>query len=464
VLAPLASLGIFILFGIVGYAVVSVTRAQRDETVTLLSPAVGAALIILVSMLINYLGVPIRVFALPLGVLLLALSIVVLVAFRIDRRAAPLWPIAVVLLAAFILAGWPLFEFGFDWLSYANGDMNTYVFGAARMFEHGFLVQPDARAYAANRDAVQTLFGLDVLYNQRSGAENLLAFAMGALKLDGYRAFMPLMLSLHLTLISAATAFACVNHAKSRIPLIVCCMLSVSPLLTLGTEYQLFGQVPGLALLIASLLLFCVPLTRPGGYRPGEALLAAIVLAAFAAVYPEMAPFLFLGIAALLVTLLVQRRLDFKRTVLWTGLTTAASACLLNVHLSTFLNMVWVVLTFHQGTFGGGLFPYYLVPSGLADFFGLLPQSVLIREPFLSLEIATGALLLLVSLFATFRLAAQREIVAFGMFALYCGAAIEFRNQSGFGLFKLAMYIQPFLVPTMVIWWNSYTQRVAGRS
>ena len=49
-LALSAALGMFLFFGVVGYALVIVTAARRDEMLVLLSPAIGVAAVVLPTM------------------------------------------------------------------------------------------------------------------------------------------------------------------------------------------------------------------------------------------------------------------------------------------------------------------------------------------------------------------------------------------------------------------------------
>jgi hypothetical protein len=462
-LALLAAIGIFLFFGIVGYALVTVTAGYQNEMLTLVSPALGVAVVTLLTMFLNYLGAPVKSLGFPLAVALLATSIGIVIRSKTRRFPRSLYVIAAVLLGALMLSGWPFLEFGFDWVSYANGDMSTYVYGATRMFEHGFLVFPDPNAYVQNREAIETLYGLDVLYDNRTGAENVLAFVMALLHLDGYRAYMPLMLAFHLMLISAATALAFVRSKGLQVPLAICLLLSVSALTTLGTEYQLLAQVPGLALLAVSLILICAPIRcRSAAYFVRRACLCAVALAGLEAIYPEIVPFL--GLAVLMFFGLSVRRkaVSIAESAKWVGAVVALAAAFLNFHLSTFWNMLSVSLSFEQSAGMAGSFPDYLVPSGIANLFGLTPVASPASEPWQSLAIAAGLFLLAFAVLGTILMITRGEVAAFGCFAFLLGGVLLFHHQNGFGLYKLAMYLQPFLIPTVVIWWADRHPSASG--
>lgn len=467
-IAFLTAVALFLYFGVIGYAISLVLVRGRDELHVLLSPTIGVAAIILITMVVNFAGAPVGAFGAPLAALLLIASAAVIVRRRAFGLPRSLVPIGAALLGALVLTGRPFFEFGFDWVSYVNDDMNLYVSEARRIFEHGFLYVPDVQSFVQNRDATQTAYMHYVITNARSGAENLLAFVMAALRLDGYRAYMPLMLALHLTLISAATALAYVRPTHPRVPLAVCILLGVSGLTTLGTVYQLFAQVIGLPLFVACLVFACSPAPEaPRLRRVGGAALCAIVLAAEAAVYPEIVTMLAVGVLSFFGVAVARKTVRLRDAAAWLGAVAAGAVLLLNVHASTFANMMYATLRF--GT-GAGLkgdaashFPYYLLPSGLPDLFGIIPLAGGPSEPWLSIAIVLGAGLFVCLLLATSSLIKRGEVVGFGSFAVLFAALALVVNRNDFGLFKLAMYAQPLFIPALVMWWSYRSERRPAR-
>jgi hypothetical protein len=462
--AFLAAIALFLYFGAIGYAITIVTVNGRDELRVLLAPTIGAAAIILIVMFVNYFGVPVGSFGGPLAAALLIASAAVIARAKAFALPRSLIPIGATLLGALVLTGRPFFEFGFDWVSYVNDDMSLYVSSARRIFEHGFLTSPDAQSFLQNRDASYPAYLQYVINNARSGSENLLAFVMAVLRTDGYRAYMPLMLALHLALISAATALTYVRPGHRRVPLAACVLLGVSALTTLGTEYQLIAQVIGLALFTGCLALLCSP---PAGASPrsfiGSCALCAIVLAAEAAAYPELIVILGVAVGLFFVVRIATRAVAFGDAVRWLAGVALGTAVLLNVHVSTFANMMYTTLRFGTGAGARGAptshFPYYLIPSGLPDLFGILPIAGAPPEPWLSAAIALGAALLVVVVIATVSLLRRGEIAAFGSFAMLFAALPLILNRNDFGLFKLAMYAQPLFLPTMIMWWHYACER-----
>jgi hypothetical protein len=125
---------------------------------------------------------------------------------------------------------------------------------------------------------------------------------------------------------------------------------------------------------------------------------------------------------------------------------------LLNAYLGTVLRYLAHQATARpQGGLVTEIFPYYLLPTGLANLWGLLPLSgPWPDEPWLSIRIVLGAILLAgaaVGVCWMARWAHPAAVVSIVMFGL---AGWLFHEHFGFGLFKLAMYIQPFLLATIV--------------
>lgn len=454
--ALLLSVGMFVYLGIVGYALVALTAGRPDDRLVLFSPTLGAAVVTLAVMFVNYLGVPVKSFGLPLAVFLLLVSIGIIARTKYRVFSRSVYVIAGIVLAALFLSGRPLLEFGFDWLSFANSDMDTYVHGAARIFEHGFLTGPQTATYVQNRDAVQVLYELNVLLNNRSGVENLLAFGMAAFGLDGYHTYMPLILALQSALICATTALVCGRATSSYVPLATAAVAGASALVTLGSDLQLIAQVAGLALMVAALSFLCTLDPRwPLRSFVGHAVLCAVPVAALAAVYPEVVPVLAVAVALFFAVALLRRNVGFMKVITWFAAVGAVVLVLLNFHLSTCLNMIALTLKFGNATGGPTkLFPQYLVPSGVAHLFGLSPIALSLKEPVLSITIALGLALLAVTVVAVVLMMIRQQIAAFGCFALLLVIVALARSQNGFGLYKAAMYLQPFLIPTLVRWWG----------
>jgi hypothetical protein len=101
------------------------------------------------------------------------------------------------------------------------------------------------------------------------------------------------------------------------------------------------------------------------------------------------------------------------------------------------------------------------VPSGLANLWGFVPIGTRSShvDVDLDLGIAAGGMLLLAGAIASAWQAWKGEPAAvFSMIMLVIGARL-FIGDGDFGLFKLAMYIQPFLLSSLVLAWFQFSNR-----
>jgi hypothetical protein len=455
--AIVLTMSLFAFWAAVGYAALGLLRpGARPLANALLAPAAGLALTLLPVFLLNRAGVPVGRLAWPVAGGLAAAAAVLV--WRC-RPAAP--PRRYALFAAsFVVAlgltGRPLLEFGFDWLSYCNGDMANYCCSAERVLRHGFNDAPTSPELNSGREYAQVYWLPSVPGMVRPGSELLLAWACGLSGLAAPQAFMTIMLAFHLVLVSAAGALVCRDPGDEGAALLTCGLAEASALVTLGTLYQLIAQVAGLALLAGATTALLRPtagLSRPEILRRG--LLVGTFASALLVIYPEILPFLILAWS--LHGAASWRRGEARAAGLAGTVGTAAAFVL--VVLNTYLAGPLVFLlgqakfTAAAGPLLNGLFPYYLLPSGLANLWGLAAIGHLPGEPWLSAGTVAGAGLLLLAAAAALRGAWQaRPAAAVALTMLAVGAVLRLR-QDGFGMFKLAMFVQPFLLATVASAW-----------
>ena len=105
------------------------------------------------------------------------------------------------------------------------------------------------------------------------------------------------------------------------------------------------------------------------------------------------------------------------------------------------------------------LFPYYLLPSGLANLWGFQPIAPFTGKPWLSTSIVLGALLLVAVSVAAFWQLWKLNPSATVLVVMLLLAARLVQQRSDFGLFKLAMFAQPFLIGTLVVSWLALAER-----
>jgi hypothetical protein len=464
--APLLSLALFAFFSLVGFSLLEVLGSRRSRLRNaLLAPGAGAAAIVLPLFTLFRLNCPVRRFALAYAISLAVAAAVILWRRRAVLPLRQLKPFLIVFAVAFLMTGYPLFHYGFNWVSYVNDDMLTYVQSAHRFADHGLFELPDTRAVLEDRDNAANYWYWYAIEGARPGSDLLLAWVISLTGLTGPQIYMPVMLALHLGLISALGALVLRNR-RFRLPAVVCCAwLAVSPLNTFGTVYQLMAQVFGLMLMIVVGTILLEPFrvaTARQSIRFG--LLAGLILAALVVVYFEIIPFLPAAFVAFHVLQLIRKRETVKSAIV--ALTTAAlviAVLLRTWALNAGVFLVWqATRSLGVENLDMSLFPFYLVPSGLANLWGLIPIGSTASATDLNWCIALGMVLLLAAMVGSAWQAWKGEPAAVFSVVMLAVSFRLFAGSGDYGLHKLAMYIQPFLLSSMVLAWFQFSRRVSA--
>ncbi|MBD3881913.1 hypothetical protein IFO70_09115 [Phormidium tenue FACHB-886] len=454
---------LFVFWAVVGQAVLAILDRQDNLLRRmLLAPVVGIATMLLPLFWLNRLGLPVKTFGATLAIGLLAVSVGILWRVRPKLPWREYLPFTSIFLAALFLTGRPMLEFGFDWLSYANDDMANYCLAAERLLQYSFFSVPDIDQVMDGKDYSLFYWFMHVPGVIRTGSEFLLAWVCSWTGLTPHQVFMPTILALHVILISAVGALVAQTRALYQASLITCVLISISALNSLGTVYQLIAQVGGLALLSGTLTgLVALPPTANRAELIRWGILVGLLGSSLLITYPEVLPFLVLAFLLFAVVQRWRRQMHLGRSGLFLAAATLTCLLLLNSH---FLK----ALGFLQAQAGAGTkqvdlqesyFPYYLMPSGLANFWSLLQLSSFPKEPWLSVAIALGAFLLVTAVCVSlFLMRSGVPIASLTVVMLGIGLVLFWR-ENDFGLFKLAMFIQPFLIGTLVVWWVSTARR-----
>ena len=185
-----------------------------------------------------------------------------------------------------------------------------------------------------------------------------------------------------------------------------------------------------------------------------------IVISALFIWYPELLPFLGLGWALYAMSVALASR---ARAIKIVALASVVGVLVLALMNSYFFSAVQFMLK-QAGNAGitvasdagpvnemaGLTFPYFLLPSGLATFFGLTPLVGLgDHEWAQSINSAAFVISLIVSAWFLWGLpgALRRAMPVAGVFVVMFALAVTMAyGYKDFGLFKLAMYAQPFLL------------------
>ncbi|HEV7301549.1 MAG TPA: hypothetical protein VGN72_19450 [Tepidisphaeraceae bacterium] len=457
-----------------GYVLMRALDVTRNKLQSvLLAPPLGVVCTVLPVFFVNRMGIPVKTLALPVTLLLIVVAGAGLWwAHRRDtaglmrplpqrrRRRRP-WlnpytPFAVIILVALVLSGRPMLEFGFNWLSYCNEDMANYTMAAERFLHYGFFDIPPVEALTEGRNYNQNFWFMHARDAQRPGCELIIAWAAGTTGLTVHEVFMPAIIAMHGGLVSAAAGLVYRSRRRYRVALGACALMAVSALSTFGAMYQLIAQVAGLSILTLLAALLLRPLhTVQGRHVWRYGILTGIAGAGLLVIYPESAPFLGVSLVGYQVVQIVRRRgrAPWRRV---TGVVLFA-AVVVAVMMQTYsVNAVLFLLDQVQTGSANTdvqvkLFPYYLLPSGLANLWNLQMIATLPLEPFLSLTILTGLIATVAVVLLGARLAWRGEATATVMVVMFVVGVQLFQGRSAFGLYKLAMFLQPFMLGVVAI-------------
>jgi hypothetical protein len=330
--------------------------------------------------------------------------------------------------------------------------MTNYVLSAQDLLHHGLLASIDFRGLEHGRDYATVLTLMHVA-GARPGSDLLLAFVSQVTGRPAYQAFMPTILAFNLCGASAVGALALQATRRWWAAILAAGLLLISPLASYGVLQQLLGQVLGLGLGAA----LCALLMRPELHgedapRIGQLIPIALLSAGLVLGYPEMIPEVGLAYLAYVTVLAMRQQIKLSAMArLWLP-TMAIVVILLNSYFFTELNFLS-----NQSTHGLAaasyppLFGYVLVPSGLPSIFGMQVAPPGAGAPYLNLTIVLAIVGIAGALLASVAGARRGGAAALVLLVqAVLGALLVIKN-SDFGIFKLMMYAQPFLVALLAV-------------
>ncbi len=457
-MAVLLTWVLFVGWATVGLAVLKLGRFRWTVTTLLLAPTVGFATFVVFTYLLIRFGVPVRFTAVPIGVVFLALALAAL--WRARPAAAHAWRLwkrsrafGVVLVGTFGLTAWPLIGYGFDWVANGNDDMANYCLTATGYREHAFVEVPTVEDLHEGRDQSRAYWFFYILLQIRSGAEMLLALTSIWTGLSAQQVFMPVTVALNMSLVAAVGALAVAGTRRRWAGVLAGGMLGVSAASTYGVVQQLIAQVGGLALLCASLALVAGRFRRlRAGVLLRRSAACGVVFTALLVFYPEVTPILVGGCVALGLRDLARGRLD-RRHLAHASAAITVMVALMPVYLVGAASFLAV----QSGSTGASdasaeTFPYYLSPRGPALLWGLLPIAGPESAAMQNASIVLGFVLLVAVAVPTVTNFRGRRAFAAALVVFAALTAVLYAQRAAFGLFKIAMFAQPFLWAVVAAW------------
>jgi hypothetical protein len=463
-------LGLFVFFTVVGQALLSALKIRFGTLWSwFLAPTMGMSVVMLLANAGSKWGHPVRAIGPWIALLLGVASIAVFFWRRPVLPFRQLRPFAILLVLYLVYAGWPMFKFGFKWISYGNDDMANYTLGAERFLNNSYYFLPE-QTELEGRDYSQHFWFMHALQQIRPGSEMLLAWTCSITGLNPHQVFMPVIFTFTLLQLASVGALVLYQGRNRRLALISVALLAISPLFSLGTLYQLIAQVGGMALLFCS----CSLILRTIRFSWNTVLATAVMLAAMGVMYPEVSTFLGLAIVVYAVWLRYVQPAAFGlfgQRIL--GMVVIAFV-IMGTSTYEFIN---TLILQSLGSAGLGamadisqldglvLFPWTLVPSFIPMIFGLHAFGVVGSDPWLSVVIAIAMVMLgylVVRVVLTLRRGAPPAIL--GIIMVPLGVYLFTKGQD-FGLFKLGMFAQgviAFFLAQGVLWiWEKRGHRIA---
>ena len=450
-IAHLLVVSLFLYLAFVGQAVVSLLRPRLGVLWSwFIAPTVGLCLVIVILTRLNVWGIPVRTGGpwLTVGLAVFAAAI-----FWWRRPKLPwvqLLPFLFITCGYLLYAGWPMLRFGFSWISYGNDDMANYCLAAERFLQHGYYDIP-LPTDLEGRDYSQHYWFMHGLQQIRPGSELTIAWVASVTGLRAHQVFMPAILMLSMMQIFALGAVSIFRGRYRKVTLLAFFLFATSPLFGLGTLYQLIAQVGGISLLLAAAAVLVS--TRYLTWR--KVLLAGLITACLAILYPEVAPFLALSILLFALHVRTTERARFNRYVVFVGGAAVLTFLLIGTNTYQFINTL-VMQSLGSAGLGamavindqsGGLvlFPWTLVPSFIPMLFGLHPFGVVGVDPWISIQITIGLGFLGYALYRIYwNLKGKAPAGYIGVIMALTGFYLFLKGQD-FGLFKLAMFAQPVI-------------------
>ena len=349
-----------------------------------------------------------------------------------------------------------MFRYGLNWVSYCNDDMANYCLGGKLFLNHGFFDVPNWQTLIENRDASLNYWFMEVFGGIRAGSEELLAWVASITGLTTHQIFMPTILALQLVLIAGTAAMVLRDRTRRTSALMAASWTAVSALVALGTAYQLLAQVFGLSLLVGVVTVILSPFRhKPRKLLARISVMRGILAAALSVVYPEVLPFVVLSFLLYHFVLLFRRKELFRSLTLALGPIVGCTAVFSCVFLPGVISTLLRQTAAGQIKWETSLLPYYLMPSGFAYLWGFSHIGAPLDTLSLNSFILLGMFLFVLLLGGALALVWQGEAAPCIVLVMVAVALRLFWAGLDFGLFKIAMYIQPFLIASAVLSWRA---------
>lgn len=431
-----------------GWLILGFARIEDATMRGLLAPAVGMAVVTLVTTTSSLAGLPIKQ---SMWIIILMLGGSLFFVRRVTwsglRGVAGLNLLILVLNLCTVGIG--LIIFGTSWHGLINGDAATNSLAAQYFITHPFFAVPSIQSIISGIDYSPLSSVLYVSGGHRFGDVMLLGFSASLFNLNPDEVYMAHALAICCSLIAAAALLIYQRGAPAWKLIVAIVLLTLSPLGAYTYLNQLISQSGGLSLLLTAAVLLRILLDRPDSFARMIWPLA-IVIAALCQSYPESISLLALGMLLFGIYRARCHELPPMQDIIkWGAMLTLVVLVFLNVSLPN-------VLTHMLGALGSaakaqGLtaptaeFGYAFTPNFLPILFGFETLREGIAEPWaLALQVSALALAVMLTLFAVRRFDHYPLLISFCFAALIAFLFLSWQR-SAFGTFKLMLFAQPLI-------------------
>lgn len=441
---------------LIGLSIFSLMRMHSSFHLRLLlAPALGLAINIVALFTLSRIGLPIKAVAMPLFVSGVLLAGYFLFTQRIIWKHKSFISFCILILLALVPFAWPLLRFGFEWLAFVNGDMGYYSISSTRLLDYAYSEMPSSGNIRDIKNHSLLMWEYHNNWSYRTGADLLLANLVGLTGMSAHQVYMPLILAINFCVAASAGALTLLGSKKWSLALWTMCLVAISPMLTVEVTMQLLAQAIGLALLTSTCISYTKAMT--GTQIWPWRIYTIVSLSSLLISYFEVIPFFVLYVILFEVTQWKKwtQNSAFIAAYLRSFLViTCGMLVVLNSYLFSTIERIVVATKLSFGSVamtlqadGASIFPYFFVPSNGALLWGWVPLS---GQPN-SLVTLLG--LLASGLFAAGFISSKiRALPSAQMSAVMLTAAIVlWIGDNAYGLFKIAMFIQPFFLSTIVI-------------
>ena len=228
-IALLLVVALFLFLTFVGQAVISLLRPRLGVLWSwFIAPMTGLALLLVIGTRLSVWGLPFKVIG---PWLTLGLAVFAGVVFWWRRPVLPwrqLAPFFAITLGYLLYTGWPLFLYGFNWISYGNDDMANYTLAADRFLNHGYYQLPQ-QTDLEGMDYTQHYWFMHGLQQIRAGSELTVAWAASLTGRKPHEVFMPAILMMSMMQIFTMGAAAIYRGRYRKIALVGFFLFATSP-------------------------------------------------------------------------------------------------------------------------------------------------------------------------------------------------------------------------------------------